>query len=445
MSKSEREHPHLALTPTSIYNRRAVLPRTFRLGRYPGRMPLVTVAMPIRNAAETLEQAFRSVASQTHRNLEILLVLNGSDAATSDVAQALAKKDDRARILTRPAGNLASALNLAVREARGEFVARMDADDTCHPERLAKQVAVLASRQELVGVGSAFDVVDAATGKVLATRRPPTAPEAVRWHLLLENVLCHGSMMLRRDAILAAGGYDESRERAQDYELWLRLNGLTGGRLGAPVKACLACLPDVLYRYHVNARGSYSSSAAQAGTAGELLAEAWRALPRGMDTELSILLGEALGGGQGAAEAIRGIEESLEDGPSTSSLIGWLWSKWFFPPMASGAIESAKRSRLREVGAELRARGTKEVTLWGAGAHTGWLLEHVNDLGLTVRAIVDDVLSGQDRFGHRVAAPGSVRDNDVVLLSSDWHEETLWQKSATLRERGVKVVRLYGS
>jgi hypothetical protein len=108
-------------------------------------------------------------------------------------------------------------------------------------------------------------------------------------------------------------------------------------------------------------------------------------------------------------------------------------------------MEVSRRSRLREVGGELRAKGVEGVTLWGAGTHTGWVMEHQADLGLLIRGIVDDVLAGQERFGHRVARPGSVGDDDVVLLSSDWHEESLWEKSATLRERGVKVVRLYGA
>lgn len=408
-------------------------------------MAQVTVALPIRHAVRTLERAFRAVAGQSFQDIEILLVLDSADPETASLAHSLANGDSRARVIASAGVNLAAALNTALREAKSPLVARMDADDTCHPDRIARQVSMMESHPSWSALGTAFDVVDAATGRTLATRRPPVDPEEVRWRLLLENVLCHGSMMLRRDAILAAGGYDESRERAQDYELWLRLNGLNGGSLGAPVRPCIACLPDVLYTYHVESRGSYSSSSLQASAAGELLANAWRALPRGMDGELPILLAEALGGSQGASEAIEGIEGSLCDAPATSSLIGWLWSRWFFPPMSSKAIDACRRSRLREVGADLRRRGATSVTLWGAGAHTGWLLDHREDLGVEVRGIVDDVLTGQDRFGFRVAPPGSVNDDDVVLLSSDWHEDSLWTKASTLRERGVTVLRLYGS
>lgn len=408
-------------------------------------MALVTVALPVRHAAGTLERAFRAIAGQTHADLEILLVLDAADAPTASLAHSLAAGDPRARVLASAGTNLAAALNTALREGRGSLVARMDADDACHPERIDRQLAMMEAHPSLSALGTAFEVVDANTGRTLATRRPPCDPAEVRWRLLLENVLCHGSMMLRRDAILAAGGYDESRERAQDYELWLRLNGLAGGHLGAPVAPCIACLPDVLYQYQVVDRGSYSSSALQASAAGQLLANAWRALPRGMDSELPILLAEALGSGQGPSDAIEGIEESLRESPATSSLIGWLWSRWHFPHLSSRAIDACRRSRLREVGTQLRTRGVHGVTLWGAGAHTGWLLEHQHELGVPIRGIVDDVLAGQDRFGHRIAPPGSVGEDDVVLLSSDWHEDALWEKASTLRERGVTVVRLYGS
>lgn len=406
-------------------------------------MPLVTVAMPVRHAAATLDAAFRSITDQTHRNLEILLILNGSDDATTSVARSLAASEPRCRLITVPAANLAAALNIALREAKGELVARMDADDACHPERIARQATAMAAHPHLHALGTAFDVVDATKRATIATTRPSTDPATLRWQLLLHNSLCHGSMMLRRDAILAAGGYDESRERAQDYELWLRLSGFSKRHHRTPAPACIGCLPEVLYQYTSASTASYSSSPTQAGVAAELLVEAWRTLPHDDDPELPMLLADAMGGSDGPRDTIRGIEAALKDAPSATVLLAWLWSKWFFPTMPARAAEASRLSRLREVGAQLRAKGVTQVTLWGAGTHTAWLIEHKAHLGLAIHAIVDDTASGQDRFGYRVLPPGSVHEDDTVLLSSDWHEDALWQKSSTLRERGVRVVRLY--
>src|SRR5256885_2207573 len=106
--------------------------------------PGVSVALPIFRAdAAHLRAAFASIGAQTLRTIDTLLVLNGADATTPRLARELAAGDPRARMLELPRANLASALNAALREARFDLVARMDADDTCRPERLARQVGFM--------------------------------------------------------------------------------------------------------------------------------------------------------------------------------------------------------------------------------------------------------------------------------------------------------------
>ncbi len=403
-------------------------------------MPHVSVALPVRHAASTLGRAIRSITAQTLTDFELLVVLNGSDAATVEAARA--QDDPRIRVLTQEAPNLAAALNLALREARSDLVARMDADDECHPARLALQREFLLAHPELAGVGCAFEVVEASTSRVLATQRPPADPHDLRWRFLLGNPMCHGAMMLRRERVLAAGGYDEQRQRAQDYELWLRLSGLLGGE-GASRPPTLANLPEVLYRYSVASAGAFSSSPLQAASAAELLVEAWRALPRGLDDDLASLMGDALADPSGPGEALEGIQSLLRDGPNLSALAGWLWTRWHFPPAHHRAVEASRLSRLREVGRALRDAGAQAVTLWGAGAHTAWLLAHVGELALPVAGIVDDELAGGQRYGYRIESPASLAPGQHVLLSSDWHENELWAASEAARARGVRVHRLY--
>lgn len=403
-------------------------------------MPLATVVLPVHRAAATLERAIRCVTEQTLGDVEVLVVLNGSDAGT--VERAHAQRDGRVRVLSLERPNLAAALNLGLREATTDLVARMDADDECHPTRLALQREYLMAHRELAGVGCAFEVVEATTSRVLGTQRPPVDPHDLRWRLLLGNPMCHGAMMLRRERVLEAGGYDERRLRAQDYDLWLRLSGLIGGD-GAPRPPALGALPDVLYRYYVANASAYSSSPLQAFHAAELLVEAWRALPRGLDEDLATLLGDALGDAAGPGEALAGVEGLLQDAPSLSALAGWLWTRWHFPPAHHRAVEVCRVSRLREVGRALRDAGARDVTLWGAGAHTAWLLTHVDQLGLPVAAIVDDALAGGQRYGYRIADPSSLAPGRHVLLSSDWHEDELWRAAEPARARGVRVHRLY--
>lgn len=106
-------------------------------------------------------------------------------------------------------------------------------------------------------------------------------------------------------------------------------------------------------------------------------------------------------------------------------------------------MDVCKRARVREVGARLRAMGVREVILWGAGAHSAFVLEHAHDLGVPVVGLVDDALAGRDRLGFRVGAPDGVAPGRHVLLSSDAHEDALWERSAGARARGVIVHRFY--
>src|SRR5437762_3415151 len=162
-------------------------------------MELVTVALPVWRDEGTLERACWCMLAQTWREIEVLIVLNGSDERTEAVASGLAKRDGRVRVLKLKEAGLAAALNVALREARGGLVARMDRDDECSPERVARQVAFMKERPRLGAVGCAYNVVGA-EGRVF-TVRPPVDEVESRWRLLLGNCFAHGSMVLRKRAV----------------------------------------------------------------------------------------------------------------------------------------------------------------------------------------------------------------------------------------------------
>ena len=104
----------------------------------------VTVLLPVSRAEpRLLERAFTCVQSQTHERLEILLVLNGADEQTRDCASRLCASDGRAWMVEIEVAQLAGALNVGLSEARHELVARMDADDCCDAERVARQVEAM--------------------------------------------------------------------------------------------------------------------------------------------------------------------------------------------------------------------------------------------------------------------------------------------------------------
>jgi glycosyltransferase involved in cell wall biosynthesis len=115
--------------------------------------PLVTVAIPSYNAAATLSATLESVLAQTHTNLQIVVVNDGSRDATEEV---LATYADRVQSIHQANGGLASARNAGIRIARGEYIALMDADDLCRPERIAAQLAYLETHPDVVLCSSDF-------------------------------------------------------------------------------------------------------------------------------------------------------------------------------------------------------------------------------------------------------------------------------------------------
>lgn len=393
----------------------------------------VTVALPVHQAARTLRQAFECIVAQTLRDLEILVVLNGADTESADLARALVSGDPRARIIELEHAGLPAALNTALEAARFPLVARMDADDLCPPPRLAMQAAFMLERPEVAALGTAWELASA-DGQVITVVRPPCEPGRLRWRLLLGNLLAHGSMMLRRDLVLAAGGYDTACVRAQDYDLWLRL----------ATRHDLACLPDVLYRHRARFPDDPGrSTREQADVAGARQLAAWRALAPGPDPATERAIVSALSRHGAPAESIDAIEHALDERPTTEGLLAWLWAQWFHPPAPRRIAEACRASRIREVGRRLRDSGVEAVWLWGAGDHTRRMLESPATLGLRVAGLVDDAVAGQRRFGHDVRPPADLRPGEVALISSDWHEDTIWASSAPHRARGVRVFRLY--
>jgi len=394
----------------------------------------VTVVLPVLHAPETLAEAARSILTQSYRALEVMIVLNGSDAPTRGVAAGLAGEDARVRVLDLPASNLAAALNVALRAARTDLVARMDADDWCPPERLALQVAAMTERPRLAALGSAWEIEDEAGG-IAAVRRPPTDPAEARWRLLIENPFAHGSMMLRRDAVLGAGGYDETFERAQDYDLWLRLS-----RSGE-----VAALPEVLYRHRLRERAGYSASALQAGHAARAMARAWAALPPADEGDVDEHLADAMSASEGPGDALAGLAgEMTARGPTRTHLLAWAWINAFIPTMPRRALEACRESRVREVSRGLVGEGVWGVHLWGAGAHTARVLGPLTGAGVRVLGLVDDAAAGAKVHGFVIASPDVLRAGDHALLSSDGYEDRLWEASESARARGVHVHRLYG-
>lgn len=201
--------------------------------------PVVSVLLAVRDGGAWLAESHASIQKQTLCGWELVVVDDGSADATGATLAAAAAADARVRVFRQEKLGLVVALNRAAREARGEYLARMDADDRAHPERLARQVSFLDAHPEIGVLGTAIRRFGAARG----IWRLPEDDASLRAALLFETPFAHPTVMMRRAVWVAEGeGYREDFRAAEDIDLWERL---------APY-ARFANLPDVLLEYRVH-------------------------------------------------------------------------------------------------------------------------------------------------------------------------------------------------
>jgi len=197
--------------------------------------------MPCYNAAATITEALESLSNQTFSEFEIIAVDDGSTDNTLAILQTWAARDTRLRVLSRPHEGIITALNAGLEACRARYVARMDADDICHPKRLERQVAILDAHPEVALVSclvEGFPKEDLREGFriYIDWQNSLVGDEDIRREMFVESPLAHPSVTFRKTLVEALGGYQE-HGWAEDYDLWLRLY-LQGARF--------AKIPEVL-------------------------------------------------------------------------------------------------------------------------------------------------------------------------------------------------------
>ncbi len=181
----------------------------------------LTVLMTVYNGGPYLAEAVRSVISQDFKNYEFLII---DDASTDDSVRTVKSfHDPRIRLIRNPKniGQTAS-LNIGLREARGEYVARIDADDLALPGWLAAQAAGARQHPACAVISLPIVQIDLA-GKVQKSHDIFTSREDIFLRILTHSPVNHGGCLMKRSLILAEGGYDEKLRIAADYALWSRL------------------------------------------------------------------------------------------------------------------------------------------------------------------------------------------------------------------------------
>ncbi|MEO5865962.1 MAG: glycosyltransferase [Sphingomonas sp.] len=207
----------------------------------PSDSPTVSVIMAVYNGASMIRQTLDSLREQTFPDFELVVV---DDCSTDDTLAVLrGETDPRFRVIAADANQgVVLARNLAAAAARGRYIAALDHDDLCHPDRLARQVAYLDAHPEIALLGTACDVLQ--DGAILTSGLAPlSTPALIGWLLRIENPLVWSSVMMRTEAVRALGAFQRPEMIfAEDFDLYHRIARVGGiARLDDPL---------VTYRRH---------------------------------------------------------------------------------------------------------------------------------------------------------------------------------------------------
>lgn len=224
----------------------------------------VSVILPVYNAERYLADAVESILGQTFTDFEFLIVNDGSTDGSPAILDRYAKQDSRIRLWHRPNAGHVASLNLMLGEARGQLIARMDADDVAMPERFTLQVGAFAEDTSLVLAGGQIELIDAESRRIGVLSQSLTHEEIDGFHLRGHTSVCHPAAMFRRDPVLRLCGYGEAFMCAEDLDLWLRV-----GEIGR-----LKNLPQVVLQYRIHDKSVSSQRQAEQVDAGRRACEA---------------------------------------------------------------------------------------------------------------------------------------------------------------------------
>lgn len=211
----------------------------------PSNTPPLSVIMPMRDAAAHLRPAIESILGQTFKDFELIVVNDHSEDDSESIVQSFGDPRIRLEPNKGPSG-VAYAFNAGLENARGSYVARMDADDISLPHRLETQLAYLCRHPEVEIAGAGISLLDP-SGRLYKDRSiRPSLPTHVRWSLLFYSCLAFPTLIARRETLLDLGGCDPQYSPSDDYDLWIRAveAGIT-----------VTNVPDVLLNYRINPTG----------------------------------------------------------------------------------------------------------------------------------------------------------------------------------------------
>lgn len=202
--------------------------------------PEVSIVMPTHNASATVDEAVCSILDQTWEDLEFVIVDDGSSDDTLAKLERYARLDSRMKLFRQKKEGMIAALNRGCRQARGDYIGRMDADDISLPRRIERQREFLNERPEIGIVGTWASKMDD-KGSIIGEWCPSPNPHILKWEHFFGCCVIHPSVLMRRDILEELEFYNANAVHAEDRDLWLRASAITE----------FANIPEILLKYRV--------------------------------------------------------------------------------------------------------------------------------------------------------------------------------------------------
>lgn len=201
-------------------------------------MPIISVILPVYNAEKYLDEAIQSILDQTFKDFEFIIINDGSTDGSLSIIEKYQNIDERIILITRENKGLIASLNEGISISKGQYIARMDADDISLPERFAKQVAFMEKNPNIGVCGSWVEVFG--ENRKTTTWKLPVNNDELKTRLLFSVPVAHPSVIIRKKVIDEYDlRYNDNYKDAEDYKFWLDFSKHTE----------FANLPIVLFCY----------------------------------------------------------------------------------------------------------------------------------------------------------------------------------------------------
>ena len=201
--------------------------------------PLVSIVIPVHNGEKYLKESLDSCLGQTYQDSEIIVV---NDASADGTLEILKEYGDRIKIITVEKQNgLGNVINIGIKESKGKYIARMDADDVMYPTRLEKQVEYMENNPDCVAVGGQIDIIDS-NSNVTGHREYVLEESKIKRNMFIYQPFAHPAVMLRKSSAEEVGLYPENLWKVEDVKFFFLLS-----KLGT-----FANLPDTVLKYRLS-------------------------------------------------------------------------------------------------------------------------------------------------------------------------------------------------